>query len=107
MVRVGGAHLHLCLDGAEPPVSVHLLDFDAHDRDQGLAAPHHDVDMASADDATGKFGKVNFDLLVLFVAATLIWILFPAPRQLAPGYDLLFVSVPQRLLLPPLRGPPR
>jgi hypothetical protein len=106
MVRVGGAHLHLCFDGGEPPASVHLFDNDQHHADDGLSAVHHDQDVSLIGDVIAKFSKLHADLPVLVIATLLFWALLRVPREPAPGYRQSFFSSVSRLLRPPLRGPP-
>ena len=106
VVRVGGAHLHLCFDGGEPPVSLHLMDNGVHHGAPGMDAAHQDADIAVAGEVLAKFAKLGLDLPVLLLAALLVWSLLQAPRQPAPGYrNPLSVST-ARTLRPPLRGPP-
>lgn len=106
VVRVGGAHLHLCFDGGEPPISLHLMDHGLHHGAPGMDAGHQDADVAVADDALAKFAKLGLDLPVLLLAALLVWSLLQAPRQPAPGYrNPVFFSAAHSLR-PPLRGPP-
>lgn len=106
VVRVGGAHLHLCFDGGEPPVSFHLEDAGIHHQESGVSAPHQDQEVMLADEAIGKFSKLSLELPVLLVAALLAWAVPLAPRQPAPGYSPPFYALAARLLRPPLRGPP-
>ena len=43
VMRVGGAHLHLCMDGSEPPVSVHVsADAGLERGSTGMDQVHHD-----------------------------------------------------------------
>lgn len=106
MVRVGGAHLHLCFDGGEPPVSMHLMDHGLHHGAPGMDAQHQDTDIAVAGEVLAKFTKLSLDLPVLLVAALLVWSLLLAPRQPVPGYRNPFSFSAARSLRPPLRGPP-
>jgi hypothetical protein len=104
-VQVAGVHLHLCLDGQEPPGSLHLSD-------AGLHSDHHDDDEHNDLDLTGLWGvqakksQSGFDLPTFIpaapgiVASTVIQSVFhPAdsPRDSVTGY---------RYYRPPLRAPP-
>jgi hypothetical protein len=106
VVRVGGAHLHLCFDGGEPPASLHLMDHGLHHGAPGMDAQHQDTDIAVAGEVVVKLAKLGLDLPVLLLAALLVWSLLQAPRQPAPGYRHPFFFSAARSLRPPLRGPP-
>lgn len=71
VVRLSGAHWHLCLDQASPVITMQA----AADPACGTATTHHDFDMDSAKTAAAKtFGGSAQDLmlLALFVAAWII-----------------------------------
>ena len=101
--RLGGGHLHLCLDGSEPPASLHVTDSghhaDHHD-DQG----HDDRDVSLLDDALTKSGKSGLDLPLL-LAALWLAVLFARLRITAADPPPRSTS-PPRFCRPPLRGPP-
>ncbi len=103
VVHVGGAHLHLCFDGSEPPSSLHLMDSGLHHAGPGADAGHQDVNLALAGEALTKLklGSIDLDLPVLLIAALLVWSLLQAPRHRVPVF-----SSAARILWPPLRGPP-
>ncbi len=106
VVRVGGAHLHLCFDGGEPPASLHLMDHGLHHGAPGMDAGHQDADMAVAGEVLVKLAELDLDLPVLLLAALLVWSVLQAPRQPVPGYRNPFAFYAARTLRPPLRGPP-
>lgn len=106
-VRIGGAHLHLCFDGNEPPASLHLLDDGAHHEENTVSAPHNDVDLSVIDEALTKVGKASWDLPVLAIAATLLLALLVIPARIVPRHVVPPTLSPLYLLRPPLRGPPR
>jgi hypothetical protein len=108
-LRVGGLHLHLCMDGTEPPVSFHVADSGVHHLDEADAGEAHaDRDMAIASDVVLKkpFGDVDLALLAAFCA--LLLFMLARRREVSP-----FPALPARVcsarprLRPPLRGPPR
>lgn len=105
-VRVDGAHWHLCLDGSEPPASLHMADGDFHHAETDSEAPHQDVDLFLIEDAVAKLGKMNLDLPVLLLVTAQLWYLLQIPRLPAPRYLLSFTADFPRNLRPPLRGPP-
>ncbi len=108
LLRVSGVHLHLCLDGSEPPVSYHLVDSGVHHPDgHGVGETHSDRDMPVAGDVVAKKSSAASDtLLLLCVLGLLLFLLSPA-RQ--PRLAELRAALPRQSfhwLRPPLRGPP-
>lgn len=108
-LRVGGVHVHLCMDGSEPPLSVHVADSGVHhldEADEGDA--HADRDVAIASDVVVKKPSGDFDLTLLAAFGALLLFVLARPRQ-----RITFPPVPARAttarahLRPPLRGPPR
>lgn len=109
-VRISGVHLHLCSDGQEAPVSVHILDAPGH---HGDAVQHgiddhedRDIDVSLSGAALFKKSDVGADLVPL-IAFFILLVLLPRvatflPRSSAPalpfGHSAYF--------RPPLRGPP-
>lgn len=69
--RLGGAHLHLCLDGQAAPVSVHACEpghSDAHHDDPA----HSDQDVSLVSDALTPLSKWFADLPTLLAVLVLI-----------------------------------
>jgi hypothetical protein len=106
-LRVAGLHLHLCFDGSEPPVSLHLVAGDSHHADEPDGITHDDQDLKVADDYLLKKPGSDSDLSLLALCVALL--LFFLPRLLA----LLPRSAPppapralRHFRLPPSRGPP-
>lgn len=105
LVRVGEAHLHLCLDGQQQEsVAVHVEDAPTHGGAE--TGGHNDVDVDLSVSPWVK--KIGVDELpIVLFASILLALLLPISR--AP-------SLPARLLIPdlssafdlrpPLRGPP-
>lgn len=103
--KASGAHVHLCMDGQEPPASVHLADI--HDDE------HHQEEKGQADkDVNPLFGTVakkggpDFDLGFAFAMVVLSWDL-PIARQ--GPFPPEVQSIPRDHSFywrPPLRGPP-
>ncbi len=106
VMRMGGAHLHLCFDGSEPPASVHLTD-DAHHEGAGASGVHDDVDVSLLSVAVGQKPGGSIELPALF-AAILILISVPLVGGAAPprGRTLFPIPSPIFRFQPPLRGPP-
>lgn len=110
VARLDGAHWHLCFDGKEPAVSLHLADLESHHDDQaGMNATHHDADVMMGSDLLPKSSKAGFQIdsaPVLLAAAFLLALLYR--RQIHPLTDSVWPVISKSLfLLPPLRGPPR
>lgn len=82
MVRVGGAHLHLCFDGTEPPASYHAFDDSVHHELPDVSVMHQDADVALSGVMYSKPGKSAGDLYVLLFAIALAWTA-PAASPLA------------------------
>ena len=103
VTRIVGNHLHLCFDGAEPPVSMHTIDVDEH---HSSDTTHDDQDVQLPSATIVKHSGHTDDPLLLFVLlACVLWVVTPqrAPihrRSCVPRLDTSFVY------LPPLRGPP-
>ncbi len=102
--RLGGAHLHLCLDGSEPPASLHVTD-SGHHADHHDGQAHDDLDVSLVGDAPTKSGKSGFDLPLLLAALWLVTVLFTRLRITAADSPQPSAS-PPRFCRPPLRGPP-
>ena len=109
VLRVAGLHLHLCLDGSEPPVSMHLEDSGVHHLDEsGAGESHTDRDLPIASDVVVKKPVDTLDLSLLGALCALLLYLLARLREL-----VAFSPLPARVrsararLRPPLRGPPR
>jgi hypothetical protein len=107
-LRIGGTHLHLCFDGSEPPLSLHLADSGQHHAGGAATAPHTDQDVSIGSEALVKKTSAGLDFAALAFAFTLLLFFLPRVRSPLPAF-----FVPPRLspararLRPPLRGPPR
>lgn len=104
-MRVGGAHLHLCFDGSEPPTTLHMAN------DIGFHHPndrsHSDVDVSVADDTLVKKADLSFDSPTLIAALFLVASFLPFVAASRPRFDsFLPVFAHRAHLRPLLRGPP-
>lgn len=111
MMRTGGAHLHYCFDGSEPPVSVHWQNDGEHHHAEHTAGAaqveHSDVDVLLSDDAPVKKSTIDLDLLALLLALPVLLSLLSILRSSAHGFESLIPFGAQRAFdRPPLRGPP-
>jgi hypothetical protein len=107
---VGGAHLHLCFDGKEPPASFHLFDLGLHHSkpghsEPGMNAPHEDSDVAVSDNLLSK-GKFEWTPTLALLAATLLLSLLRTPQRFIPLFTARATPPAPLFLRPPLRGPP-
>lgn len=107
-VRMANAHLHLCLDGQEPPVSVHVQDTPMHDgvadvHDDGHTDRDLDVSKSLTVAKASNLDDVSPALLNVYVLA----IVLPAQSHVVPRSVLLTPDLePAFDLRPPPRGPP-
>jgi hypothetical protein len=110
-LRVSGAHLHLCLDGSEPPAAMHF-DGDAGlhhlgENSHAADAVHSDRDVDLIADALIKKSDTGFDLLFLLAAFAVFLRFLPSVLRLLPPVELLLPATAHRAHLRPLvRGPP-
>jgi hypothetical protein len=108
-LRVAGLHAHLCMDGSEPPLSIHVSDSGMHHLDEAAAGEKHaDRDMPIASDVLVKKPTGDFDVSLVAAFCALLLFLLARPRELFafPSPPALGRSARTRLR-PPLRGPPR
>lgn len=117
-MQMGGAHLHLCFDGQEPPTSLHLSSGDHHaDHHGGHHSdhhadphdghePHNDLDLPLSSDALTKPGKLHVDVPLLLLAALWLGLLLFARRHERTRDPAQSHASSPQLQLPPLRGPP-
>jgi hypothetical protein len=108
VLRVGGAHLHLCLDGSEPPVSVHLTD-DAglNDPHAGVGQAHHDQDVSLSGEVLAKKLDAALQLPVLLAALVVLFVVPLVLVTIVPRDRTSLVHpIPIFRIRPPLRAPP-
>jgi hypothetical protein len=106
IVRTADAHAHLCYDGKEPPVSIHLADGSSHPCESGPSSGH-----------TGdKDFQITSDVALKKASSADPWITAAIPHLFQivssagdPPFsaDAPIVRVETIYFLrPPLRGPP-
>lgn len=100
--RLGGPHLHLCLDGAGPAVAIHMSDADGED--SGVAGSHEDQKVEVSNPAFGKVWPPSLDAALALIFAVLLVI--PLQTTLLPVLRTIRVPGSPLFLRPPLRGPP-
>lgn len=109
LMRVGGAHLHLCFDGGEPPVSVHLsADTGADQPHAGVGQGHHDQDVSLSGEALAKKLDGALQLPILLVVAFVLFLLCRPVGGIVVPRDRTaqFHPLPVFRIRPPLRAPP-
>lgn len=104
--RAGGAHLHLCFDGSEPPVSFHAFDVGLHHDDPQAGAPHQDTDIGVSGHILGKLLTPDLDLPPALLVALIGLVLLQAPRERSRFAEPRAATAATLYLRPPLRGPP-
>ncbi len=103
--RLTGAHLHLCFDGTEPPLTLHTAD-SAHVDHHADESHHEDMDVEPIGDLLAKSAQLV--MFAVFAAAILLLALLAPPWRLETiGRESLRLPLPPpRFLRPPLRAPP-
>ena len=97
-----GAHGHLCFDGQEPPVTVHMEMLGDHP-EHGSDEQHVDADVELGQFILAKLSKI--DLPLLLAAALLLAVLFEKV-SLVVSHSSHTYSSRRTGLRPPLRAPP-
>lgn len=103
--RVSDDHLHLCFDGQEPPIALHVQDVGLHHLGMDASQGHADQDVDLVSIAPARFKSPGLNGALLF---TLCLLLASLPRtRVRPRFDppRTIKSTPP-FLHPPLRGPP-
>lgn len=101
--RVGGPHLHLCLDGAAPAVYLHVADDDTGR--QLPDAGHEDLSIDMSGPVIGKLSPQGFAGLLL-TAVLLVFVALRQTPMLSPPSPNVAVPQAPPFLRPQLRGPP-
>jgi hypothetical protein len=97
-----GAHGHMCFDGQEPPVTVHLHAVGDH-ADHDNSEQHVDADLDLSQPLLIKLSQIDTPLLI--AAALLLAILFERIPLVIFYTSHIYSSLRSRLR-PPLRAPP-
>ncbi len=97
-----GAHSHMCFDGQEPPVTVHIHAIGDH-ADHDSSQYHLDADVSLDQPAPTHLLKIDFPLLVN--TAFLVIVFYTESTQPVIDYAS---KIPSYLngIRPPLRAPP-
>ena len=107
-IRMANAHLHLCLDGKERPVAVHLQDVPTHYGIANTSSGHNDLDVDVSQMSVSAKKATNTDeLSPAILSAYVIALVFPEPPHRTPRIELATPVVAFDFdLRPPTRGPP-
>ena len=104
-VRLADAHLHICVDGTEPPVAVHAAEGASHDDSHEHQTDHEqDRDVQPFDGVLPKGGP-DADVFLVAVALFVVPLTQSQPGPRTPLLAQPFLRPPSELK-PPLRGPP-
>lgn len=98
-----GAHGHLCFDGQEPPVSVHMEMMGEHADHHAADEQHVDADIDLSQPLLAKLSKIDLPLLI--AAALLLTVWFEKTLVTISLYSQSYSSRREGLR-PPLRAPP-
>ncbi len=96
-----GVHSHFCLDGQEPPVSMHMGASNFHDGHSG-DDDHIDMDIELPQTFLAKLIKIDLPLLL---AALVVLIFGKVSASTYTSYQSPSYRLPARIR-PPLRAPP-
>jgi hypothetical protein len=97
-----GAHGHLCFDGQEPPISIHMDTLGEHP-DHAADEQHVDANVDLSQPLLAKLTKI--DLPLLLAAALLFAVMFEKTSFVVSNYSPTYSSR-RTGLRPPLRAPP-
>ncbi len=97
-----GAHGHLCFDGQEPPMSIHMDTLGEHP-DHASDEQHVDANIDLSQPLLAKLTKIDLPLLI--AAALLLAMLFEKITLVTSRYSPSYFSR-SASLRPPLRAPP-
>jgi hypothetical protein len=95
-------HAHVCFDGQEPPVSIHLQTTDGHD-DHHPQEMHDDQDIELQQWVITKINKLDF-FLPLLIAVSLLLLLISTVKPFFIYSNLYLQS--RTGLRPAVRAPP-
>lgn len=102
--RLGGPHLHLCLDGSAPAVALHVSDGGGEDLLSRSDDSHRDRTVEVSNPVIGKVWPPSLDGPLFLIFALVLAIARQTP--LPPVLRTIPVPRSPLFLRPPLRGPP-
>jgi hypothetical protein len=105
--QVTGAHLHLCFDGQEPPVQLHMLESaEGHDHASGFSRPHFDEEVSLNGDTSTRNDSLQFELPPATTGSVTFDLRPVVAAAAGLPTDCKLPSTARHELLPPPRGPP-
>jgi hypothetical protein len=107
LTRIGGDHLHLCLDGQEPAVVLHGEDGGLHHIGVEAGQPHNDRDIDLQSASTLKSQPRDLVSAQFLFSPVFELLASNIQARWAPAPSFVHLPSPFRHLRPPLRGPPR
>jgi hypothetical protein len=103
-LRMGGEHLHLCLDGGEAAAAVHAFDLTEHSE---AMTSHNDRNLDLSGVALSKKKGDASEILAPLLGVMVLLFLVPSSRSLLPRPRAIPVPMTRwAYFTPPLRGPP-
>ena len=102
-----GMHVHLCFDGSEPPVALHLAADTVDHQHQGIEPVHDDFDLSVVGDVIGKIAKATLNLPLLLLACARLLFSRATPPPIPWAGPAAPIRSTARYIRPPLRAPPR
>lgn len=106
VTRLTGAHWHLCTDGLEAPIGVHLYEPGLSDKSRHAAAAVHDLDLCISAEAVMHHTPLR--LIPPFIVA-IIWLIPelepPAVRIIRAPPETIPIALREHRIPEP-RGPP-
>jgi hypothetical protein len=102
--RLGGPHLHICLDGSAPAVALHISDGNDSDLIFGGDDSHQDQKVDVANPVLGKLLSPSLGAGLFLIV--LLCFVTACQRYLLPVLRAMAVPDSPLFLRPPLRGPP-
>ena len=105
-LRIGGVHLHLCLDGQESFATLHVQDSGLEHADSGASGHHHDENIDDGAASLVKSFTADFDVPPILLAAFALWAVLPPLRMPRVRNSRIPPFRVPAFLRPPLRGPP-
>jgi hypothetical protein len=105
-MRVGSAHLHMCLDGQEPRASIAYGDDPIQPPSVEVGLAHQDYDIDLESNSIGKLQKIDFNFVaLLFLLSLSLLSLRRQPSFVRAPAQLARLLQPSHLRPPPC-GPP-
>jgi hypothetical protein len=107
VIQSTDAHVHLCFDGQEPAVSIHIEN--GHELNEHLtevSLDHHDLDIDLGVNSSTKLPKVDLPVLALLFSVLLLVFDLRGTPPLARSRSTRFRYQSPAHFRPPLRGPP-